>query len=157
MRVKQNISEGEKHFCASVWIITDSSPKKILLVLHKKLGRWLQPGGHIESFENPVEAAIREVEEETGINISSLAKQIEVIDSDGSFLPVPEFIMEQTIPQYNGQPQHFHLDIQYVVRIPEQKITHSAAESHDIGWFTKEEAEKLPIHEDTRVVIQKLM
>lgn len=157
MPVKRNILEREKHFCASVWITTTSMPQKMLLVHHKKLGRWLQPGGHIEQFENPVEAAIREVKEETGIDISFLAKQLEVIDSDGTFLPVPKFIMEQTIPANNSQPQHYHLDIQYHLEIPEQKLLLNPTESHSIGWFTKDEALKLPIHEDTRVVIQKLM
>lgn len=156
MAVKK-ILEGEKHFCASVWIITDSSPKKILLLHHKKLGRWLQPGGHIEKFENPAEAAIREVLEETGIDIGFLKNEVKKINDDGTFLPVPEFIMEQTIPRHNDQPKHFHLDIQYVIKLPEQKIQHNILESHDIGWFTKEEALKLPIHEDTRVVIQKLL
>lgn len=156
MRVKK-ILEGEKHFCASVWIIADSSPKKVLLLHHKKLGKWLQPGGHIEKFENPVEAAIREVREETGIDISLLKDGVKQIDKDGTFLPVPEFIMEQTIPQHHSQPEHFHLDIQYVVKIPEQKIQNNTLESHDIGWFTKKEILKLPIHEDTRVVIEKLL
>ena len=129
----------------------------MLLIKHKKLGRWLQPGGHIESFENPAEAAIREVLEETGIDIGFLKNGIKRIDKDGSFLPVPDFIMEQTIPSYQDQPEHFHIDIQYVVKVLEQKTKHNTKESHDIGWFTKEEALKLPIHEDTRVVIQKLL
>ena len=73
--MKQNVLEGEKHFCASVWITTTSKPQKILLVYHKKLGRWLQPGGHIEKLETPVEAAIREIKEETGIDVSFLRKQ----------------------------------------------------------------------------------
>jgi len=62
--------EGEKHFTASCWITSTGKPKKILLIHHKKLGRWLQPGGHIEKFENPVVAAIREVREETGLEIA---------------------------------------------------------------------------------------
>lgn len=157
MPMKQNPLEGEKHFCASVWITTDSSPQKMLLVHHKKLGRWLQPGGHIEKFENPVESAIREIKEETGIDLSFLKDKIKRVDKEGSFLPLPRFIMEQTIPKYKNQPKHFHLDIQYGVKITEQKIKHNALESHDIGWFTKDEALKLPIHEDTRVVIKKLM
>jgi len=153
----KNISEGEKHFCASVWITTTSAPQKILLVHHKKFGKWLQPGGHIEKFENPVDAAIREIKEETGVDISFLRKRVKIIDSDGAFLPVPKFIMEQTIPANEKQPQHYHLDIQYCLEIPEQKLFSNPAESHSIGWFTKDEALKLPIHEDTRVVIQKLM
>lgn len=151
------VSEGEKHFTASCWITTTGKPKKILLIHHKKLGRWIQPGGHIEKFENPVDAAIREAKEETGLDISFLADGIQVIDNEGTFLTPPDFLMEQTIPEHGIQPMHFHLDINYVVKIPEQDLKRSIKESHDIGWFTKEEALELDIHEDTRIIIKKLM
>ena len=57
-----------RHFCASAYII-DPSTLKILLVKHKKYGRWVQPGGHIEHDEFPEEAAVREAYEETGLKI----------------------------------------------------------------------------------------
>ena len=149
--------KGEKHFCSSAWIITSTTPKKILLIHHKKLGKWLQPGGHIEKFENPVQTAIREIQEETGLGIESLRKGIKVIDKEGTFLPLPTFIMEQTIPKAGNQPMHYHIDIQYVVKLPEQKLLINKKESRNIGWFTKQEALKLSIHKDTRVVIHKIM
>jgi 8-oxo-dGTP pyrophosphatase MutT (NUDIX family) len=155
--VNTDVVENEKHFCASVWIITKSNPQKILLLLHKKLNRWLQPGGHIERFENPVEAAIREVKEETGIDISFLKKDINKIDEEGTILPTPKFIMEQTIPPHKNHPKHYHLDIQYVVKIPAQKVKLSKQESKGIRWFTKKEALALSIHEDTKVVINNIM
>lgn len=151
------VRQGEKHFTASVWITTNKKLKKILLLHHKKLNRWLQPGGHIEPFENPVDAAIREVKEETGLDISFLSKGIQVIDSEGTFLPRPEFIMEQTIPAHGKQPLHYHLDINYVVEIPEQEIKHNLKETLNLGWFTKEAALKLPIHQDTKLIIKKLL
>lgn len=154
--MKNGVLENEKHFCASCWIITKSS-KKILLLYHKKLNRWLQPGGHIEKFENPIEAAVREVKEETGIDIGFLSKGINKIDNEGTILPTPQFIMEQTIPQHKDQPKHYHLDIQYVVKVSQQKIKHNKTESNGIGWFTKGEALKLPIHKDTEVVIKKIL
>ena len=151
------VAEGEKQFTASVWIITKSSPKKILLVHHKKLGKWMQPGGHVEPFENPVETAIREVKEETGLDIKSLKNEIQIIDDVGSFLPTPKYLMEQTIPAHGRQPRHFHLDINYVLKISEQKLKHNIRESHNIGWFTKKQALELPVHEDIRVIVQELL
>ena len=155
--MSKGIIKGEKHFCSSVWIITSTTPKKILLIHHKKLEKWLQPGGHIEKFENPVQTAIREIKEETGLSIESLRKGIKVIDNEGTFIPVPKFIMEQTIPKADNQPMHYHIDIQYVVKLPEQKLLINKKESRNIGWFTKQEALKLSIHEDTKVVIEELM
>lgn len=151
------IMAGEKHFVASVWILSSSTPKKILLIHHKKSGRWQQPGGHIESFENPIEAAVREVAEETGLNIDFLLKQVRIINHEETFLPVPKYIMEQAIPARGREPAHFHLDIQYVLEIPEQKLVHNKNETHDIAWFTKEEVLKLPLHADTKVVVAELI
>lgn len=155
--MKRTLFSGEKHFTASVWILSSGHPKKMLLVHHKKLNKWLQPGGHVDSHENPVETAVREVLEETGLDISFLLDQIEIVDKDGSFLPLPKFLMIQTIPEHEDQPKHFHLDIQYVVEIDEQKLKPSEHESQDTGWFTKEEILKLPIHQDTKEVVRKLM
>ncbi|MDO8599939.1 MAG: NUDIX domain-containing protein [bacterium] len=151
------VTFGEKHFCSSVWILTKREPKKILLLHHKKLGKWQQPGGHIEKFENPIETAIREAREEAGINISFLSHLIKLVDKEGSFLPVPEFLMEQAIPEYQDVPSHFHLDLQYVVEIDEQKLIQNASESHNIGWFSKKEALALALHADSRVVIGQLL
>lgn len=155
--MKSKVLENEKHFCASAWVLTNSNPQKILLLFHKKLKRWLQPGGHIEKFENPIEALIREVKEETGIDIDFLKKDIQKIDDEGTLIPAPQFLMEQTIPPHGDQPKHYHLDIQYVVKVALQKTRYNRSESKDIGWFTKKEALLLPIHKDTEVVIKKLM
>jgi 8-oxo-dGTP pyrophosphatase MutT (NUDIX family) len=154
---KRKTFEGEKQFTASVWILNKTHPKKMLLIRHRKLGKWMQPGGHIEKFENPIEAAIREVFEETGLNIGFLADQIKKAENDASFLPIPKFFMEQKIPAYNDEPEHFHLDINYVVEVQEQRLKFNKKETHDIGWFTKEEIKKLPTHKDTKIVVNELM
>ncbi len=151
------VIEGEKQYTASVWILSSSTPKKMLLIHHKKLGKWQQPGGHIERFENPVEAAVREVQEETGLNINFLLKEINYIDEDASFLPVPKFVMEQMIPSHKDQPKHFHIDINYVVEVDEQKFVFNKDETHDIGWFTKAEIANLPTHGDTKIVVDQIM
>ncbi len=148
---------GEKHFTASVWIISKTKPKKILLIHHKKLGKWQQPGGHIERFENPVEAAIREVREETGLDISFLQNDIKFIDEAARMLPPPKFLMEHTIPATTKQVAHFHIDINYVVEISEQVLKYQEKEAHGIGWFTKQEALLLTIHGDTLSIINQLL
>lgn len=153
----ETVYRGEKHFTASVWVVTKSKPKKVLLIHHKKLDRWLQLGGHIEQFENPVETAIRETQEESGVDISFLAQKIITADSETKFLPTPDFLVEQFIPHYQETPEHFHLDMQYVVEVEEQELKKSDSESHGIGWFSIEEALKLPIHEDTKKILQKIL
>ncbi len=149
--------KGEKHFTASAWIITKSNPKKVLLVHHRKYNKWIQPGGHIEKFENPIEAVIREVKEETGLYISHLKDKVKVLPDGDKFMPSPDFIQEQNIPAHGEEPQHFHLDIGYVIEMKEQELEHNKFELNDIGWFTKKEALKLSIHKNTRLILQKIL
>src|SRR5690606_41792687 len=55
------------HFTASAFVLSPDS-RSLLLIFHKKLGMWLQPGGHIESTESElVESARREAREEAGL------------------------------------------------------------------------------------------
>lgn len=58
----------ERQYCASSYVI-DFKTMEILLMYNKKLNKWLQPGEHIIGIETPIEACIREVKEETGIDI----------------------------------------------------------------------------------------
>ncbi|HVF69901.1 MAG TPA: NUDIX domain-containing protein [Xanthomonadales bacterium] len=149
---------GEKQFTASVWVLTKTKPKKVLLVHHKKYDKWIQPGGHIEHFENPIECAVREIKEETGLDISFINSYMEqTVDGVTSFLKTPDFFLEQRIPAHGEQPEHFHLDHQYIVKVDEQMLKHNISESHGIGWFSKKEALALPIHEDTKIILQKLL
>ncbi|MCL4360362.1 NUDIX domain-containing protein [Patescibacteria group bacterium] len=149
--------EGDKHFTVSVWMVTDGASKKILLIHHKKLGTWMQPGGHIESWENPVEAAAREAKEETGLDIRSLLPRLEQIDAVASYLPLPDFFMEQAIPRVGTEPAHFHLDLNYRVALPEQMVRHAPGEAEGIGWFTKDEALRLRMFENTKRVIRSIL
>lgn len=148
---------GEKQFTASILILTKESPKKILLLHHKKYNLWIQPGGHIEKFENPIEAAVREAKEETGIDIGFLLQKIASIDDLASFLPVPDFFLEEKIQPYKNEPEHFHLDMMYRVEVTLQDVKTAKREAHDIGWFGLEEALKLPMYENTKVIIEKLL
>lgn len=153
----RNTQLGEKHFTASVLITSEEFPKKIILVHHKKTGMWMQPGGHIENFENPIEAAIREVREETGLDISFIKKKIKKVDKFASFLPTPNFFLEETIPAHKNEPQHYHLDLFYCVDLPLQELIIQEEESYAIGWFSLEEALKLQMYENTKVLIQQLL
>jgi 8-oxo-dGTP pyrophosphatase MutT (NUDIX family) len=153
----KRLANKEKHFCASVWVLTKHAPKKVLLVFHQKLDKWQQPGGHIEKFENPIEAAIRELREETGVDIDFLLTSIKVLDRACKLLPLPDFIVEQKIPKYKNCPSHFHLDMQFIVVIQETKLKFNKKESKNIGWFTKKEALELPLHKDNKEIIKKIM
>lgn len=151
-----SIQPGDKHFTATVWIVTNGAPKKVLLLHHKKYNFWLPPGGHIERHENPVQAAIREVFEETGLSIDIPARPISNVTETGTELPLPYSMREFLIPERGEEPEHYHLDIIYKVLVPEQSLAISD-ESHNIGWFTLEEAESLGLFESTRLALPEVL
>lgn len=99
-----------KHLAASVAIRHE---KKILLVFHNKLKTWLFPGGHVESWESPDETALREVYEETGLNIR-LINRSTLLTSTNSVRSVaqPICILEEMIYE-NGNHTHYHIDFIY--------------------------------------------
>lgn len=149
---------GQKQFCASVLFVTQSTPVKTLLVHHKKYDLWVQPGGHIEFDENPMQTAIREALEETGIDVSSYVVPGEKIDEYAFPVPVPNFFLEEKITATPDTPEHFHLDFLYLVRLPEAiapRLEEGGA--HDIRWFTLEEVRQLPTFANTLYLLEKIM
>ena len=62
----------ERQFTATVYILNE---ERVLLIQHRKLGKWLPPGGHIDPNETPPEAAKREVLEETGLEVELIQQE----------------------------------------------------------------------------------
>lgn len=109
-----------KHFTATVYVLAKIDGEvKVLLHKHKKLGIWIGVGGHIESNENSVEAALREAKEETGLTITLLSTSLKGSTLTGlnpysvKQIPTPEFLLEENIPPYHDHPSHYHLDCIY--------------------------------------------
>lgn len=60
-------------FCSTVYVINDK--KEFLLLYHRKLNKWVPPGGRLNSGDTPHDAALRECYEETGVNIRLLGSK----------------------------------------------------------------------------------
>ncbi len=104
---------------------------RTLLLLHRKLHKWLPPGGHIDSHELPDVAALREVEEETGLRVALLdaGEQHETVRR----LAQPLCILLETI-----NDTHEHIDLIYVARVLEGEVRFSPSESHEARWYDAE-------------------
>lgn len=138
----------DRHFCASAFVINPES-KKILLVKHKKFGKWVQPGGHIEDNETPEEAAVRETYEETGIKIKLLGTPFPRED---------DFIRPLGIQKNRNKKGDLHIDIIYAA-IPynDTNMVYDVNESEDIGWFSRGELENIPVFQDVKITMEYIL
>ena len=91
------------HITGSSWLL---SPKldSAFLVHHKKLNKWLQPGGHVDGQADILKEAIREAREETGI------KKLSPLSTDIFDLDI------HTIPERKNEPEHFHYDVRFILQ-----------------------------------------
>jgi 8-oxo-dGTP pyrophosphatase MutT (NUDIX family) len=97
-------SEPSAHFTASAFVVDDRC-ERACLVTHVKLGRLLQPGGHVEPSDASLEAAaLREAREETELTLELHPTASRPFDLD-----------VHRIPERPGEPGHFHLDVRYLV------------------------------------------
>jgi 8-oxo-dGTP pyrophosphatase MutT (NUDIX family) len=129
-------SSVQGHLTAS-GLVLDAPRERALLTFHRKLGRWLQLGGHCDGDANLAGAALREAREESGID--ELA-----ID------PVPIDVDIHSIPARASEPEHLHLDTRFLVFAPPGAREKLSAESLELGWFTPREARDLDTDDSVR-------
>lgn len=147
---------GQHQPTVSGWIISTETPRRAVLAYHRKLKSWLQPGGHVEPTEDYWQAMVREVKEETGIDLSDVVGR-EKLNSQTWEVRPPDFLQVQTIPAHGDQPAHFHVDSQYVVEVPYQELQRQDLESEDIGWFGLADLAELDLFPNTRSRLEKLL
>jgi 8-oxo-dGTP pyrophosphatase MutT (NUDIX family) len=110
------MTEVTRHFTATTFVVRGDS---VLLHLHRKQGLWLPPGGHIERDELPHHAAVREIEEETGLRLRlHTEEQAAVMSREMGCLVVPQpaFILVEDI-----NPFHQHIDFVYYAQVPQDE------------------------------------
>ena len=108
------------HFTASSWLVA-ADGARTLLTHHRKLGLWLQLGGHADGDRDLARAALREAEEESGL--PGLSIEPGIFDLDRHW-----------IPEHKGVPAHWHYDVRYLVRAGEDEVFVVSDESHALAW-----------------------
>lgn len=109
------------HLTGSAWLV-DAAGTRVLLTHHRKLGLWLQLGGHADGDPDLPGVAMREAREESGIkNIFFVSDEIFDVDV-------------HEIPAMRGEPAHLHYDIRFALRAENDRFT-VGEESHDLAWI----------------------
>jgi 8-oxo-dGTP pyrophosphatase MutT (NUDIX family) len=109
------------HVTASAWIV-DRAARAALLVHHRKLQRWLQPGGHLENDDSIHAAALREAREETGV-VDLQWHTTTIFDID-----------IHTIPERKDFPAHSHLDVRFLFEGDRNTPLQCSEESLALRW-----------------------
>lgn len=109
------------HLTGSAWLVSKDG-HRALLMHHRKLDRWLQPGGHADGDADLAQVALREAQEETGLPL--LAVDPRVFDLD-----------RHRIPARGAEPAHWHYDVRFVVRANGGEAFIQNEESLALAWF----------------------
>jgi 8-oxo-dGTP pyrophosphatase MutT (NUDIX family) len=116
------------HITGSAWIVSPARDRCVLLH-HRKLDRWLQPGGHADGERDVLQVALKEAREETGLLHFAVPSEA-IFDID---------IHE--IPARGQESAHYHYDIRFLlVADPEQPLPGNE-ESHRVEWVPMEEVD----------------
>src|SRR5688500_16916550 len=108
------------HFTASCWLVS-ADGQRLLLTHHRKLQRWLQLGGHADGDRDLARVALKEAEEESGLD----GLQVEPMMFD---------LDRHWIPARGEVPGHWHYDVRYIVRAGTNEDYVVSDESHDLAW-----------------------
>ena len=129
----------EGHLTGSA-LVVDAAGERIVVLHHRKLRRWLQPGGHCDGDANLAAVALREATEETGM--AGLRVHPVAVDVD----------VHEVAPPAEGP--HLHLDVRYVVVAPDGADLSGNHESTEIRWVRVDELDDLDVDEGLRRLVR---
>lgn len=118
------------HITGSAWVVS-ADRQRTLLTYHRKLGRWLQLGGHADGETEPHRVALREAREESGLT------EFCFVEPAGHLLPFD--IDVHLIPPSAHEPAHEHHDRRYLLIASSDQPLRMSDESNDLRWFTQAE------------------
>ena len=130
-------------FTVAIFVVHDA---RVLMVLHRRLGKWLPLGGHIELDEDPEQAALREAKEESGLDVELLGERPPTTSPGTRALIAPRFLDIHRISD-----THEHIGLIYWARPllaeghhgQDTATTLATEEHHDIRWCNAADLDRL--------------
>ena len=143
--------EITRHFTATTFVVHKN---KVLLHRHKKFGTWLPAGGHIERDELPEIAAVREVKEETGLDVTlyNPDAQLFMPDDESCQLHRPMYLLLENI-----NPYHQHIDFIYYGTAVSNQLNPAHGETNRLKWFDEADLEKTKMPTNVKVCAQEAL
>lgn len=114
------------HITASAWILRHDGAAA-LMTHHRKLGRWLQLGGHVDGEPYAERAALREAQEESGMGRFAF-----LTGPDRELCPLDLDV--HPIPARGAEPRHDHWDVRFLLRAARGQELVLSEESNDLRW-----------------------
>ncbi len=113
------------HITASCWLVNKDN-SKALLMHHTKLDKWFQLGGHCDGDSNVLQVALKEAQEESGIEtISPVSKALFDIDI-------------HLIPANKREKEHYHYDVRFLLQATSDQQLTQNRESKELRWISKD-------------------
>ena len=117
------------HLTGSAWIV-NAERTKALLLHHRKLDRWMQPGGHADGDLDLLAVALREAREESGLS------RIEPVTGEVFDVDIHE------IPPFKDIPAHYHFDVRFLLVADDTEEPRRNDESNEVKWIDLADIEK---------------
>jgi 8-oxo-dGTP pyrophosphatase MutT (NUDIX family) len=134
------------HFTASAFVLSPDR-RELVLIHHRKLGIWVQPGGHVDSTDPDLEsAARREVAEEVG-----LSELEPLLAGDSTLFDVDI----HPIPAHKAEAKHEHFDVRFAF-VARSKDCARSEEVADLRWVPLTEAESITTDASVLRAVDKL-
>lgn len=131
------------HITASALVLS-ADKRSVLLMHHKKLDKWLQPGGHADGEEDLLEVAMKEVFEETGL------KELEAVTENILDIDI------HNIPQRREVPAHLHYDVRFCFLAGNDAELCKNHESHSVQWVPLSGVDQLTSEESVLRMVRKV-
>ncbi len=126
----------EGHVTGSAWIVSPDR-QQTLLIHHRKLDRWLQPGGHADGDPDVAAVALREAQEETGLTRLTLIAPPDGNPTAEISPTIPIFDVDiHSIPARNEVPEHLHYDIRFLIEADPAEPLGFSEEINKSQWFS---------------------
>lgn len=127
------VNWGDNCWVTTIFLV--NSDKQVLLTWNKRLQTWIPVGGHIELGENPEEAILREVKEETGFGFEFVPKP-ETIGGVKVLKPIK--VQIEQIPNHSE-----HINVIFAGKCTSFSAKEGTDENEKLRWFSKEELDSI--------------